>query len=154
MMPAKAATPRRTSVGGRVYHAALYLYPSAFRREFSSEMTRDFHEATEETRRAGRRRDLLTLWLGLGADLARTIVVQWLRTGLPFLLLCSTAGAIATASVAANVLPRALFAVPEAAHDRDVMMLLLLTCVVLAVIVATILFTFWFSRPMFRRHRR
>jgi hypothetical protein len=34
------------------------------------------------------------------------------------------------------------------------MTLLLLTCVVLLVIVATILFTFWFSRPMFRRHRR
>jgi hypothetical protein len=154
MMPPKAATPRRTSVCGRVYRAALYLYPSAFRREFSSEMTRDFHEATEETRSAGHRRDLLALWVSMGTDLARTIVVQWLRTGLPVLLLCSTAGAIAAASVAANVLPHAPFAVPEAAHDRDLMMIVLLTCVVLAVIVATILFTFWFSRPMFRRHRR
>jgi hypothetical protein len=141
-------------VSKRLYRAALYLYPGAFRREFSSEMTRDFHEATEETRRAGTRRDLLALWACIGADLARTIVVQWLRTGLPVLLLCSTAGALAAASVAANVLPHAAFAVPETAHDRDVMTLLLLTCVVLAVIVATILFTFWLSRPMFRRHRR
>ena len=34
------------------------------------------------------------------------------------------------------------------------MTLMLLTGVVLLVIVATILFTFWFSRPLFRRHRR
>ena len=46
------------------------------------------------------------------------------------------------------------FAVPATAHDRDLMTLVLLTCVVLLVIVTTILFTFWFSRPVFRRHRR
>jgi predicted lysophospholipase L1 biosynthesis ABC-type transport system permease subunit len=141
-------------ISNRVYRAALYLYPAAFRREFSSEMTRDFHEATCEARRAGRRRDLLTLWAGIGADLARTIAVQWLRTGLPVLLLCSTAAALAAASVAANVLPHAPFDVPATAHDRDVMTLILLTCAVLLIIVATILFTFWFSRPLFRRHRR
>jgi predicted lysophospholipase L1 biosynthesis ABC-type transport system permease subunit len=141
-------------IANKVYRAALYLYPAAFRREFSTEMTRDFHEATREARRAGRRRDLLTLWAGIGADLARTVVVQWLRTGLPVLLLCSTAAALAAASVAANVLPRTPFDVPPAADDRDVMTLILLTCAVLLVITATILFTFWFSRPMFRRHRR
>jgi len=141
-------------VSKRIYQAALWLYPAAFRREFSSEMTRDVHDAIDETRREGRRRDLLALWACVAADLARTIVVQWLRTGLPVLLLCSAAGAIAAASVAANVLPRAVLAVPSAAHDRDVMTLILLTIVVLLVIVATILFTFWFSRPMFRRHRR
>lgn len=135
----------------KVYRAALYLYPATFRREFSSEMTRDFHEAMQE---AGQGRDRLMLWAGIGADLARTIVAQWLRTGLPVLLLCSTAAALAAASVAANVLPHTPFDVPATAHDRDVLTLVLLTCVVLLVIVATILFTFWFSRPMFRRHRR
>lgn len=70
------------------------------------------------------------------------------------LLLCSTAAALAAATIAASVLPRAPFDVPASAHDRDVMTLILLTCAVLLVIVATILFTFWFSRPMFRRHRR
>jgi hypothetical protein len=135
----------------KVYRAALYLYPATFRREFSSEMTRDFHEAMQE---AGHGRARLTLWAGIGADLARTIVVQWLRTGLPVLLVCSTAAALAAASVAANVLPHTPFDVPDTAHDRDVMMLVLLTCVVLMVIVATIVFTFWFSRPIFRRHRR
>ena len=141
-------------IANTVYRAALYLYPGAFRREFSTEMTRDFHEATLEARRAGRRRDLLTLWAGIGADLARTIVVEWLRTGMPVLLLCSTAAALAAAGVAANVLPHAPFDVPVTAQDRDVMTLILLTCAVLLIIVATILFTFWFSRPMFRRQRR
>jgi hypothetical protein len=138
----------------QLYRAALFLYPPAFRREFSGEMTRDFDEATDETWRAGGRRELLSLWGRIGADLARTIVIQWLRTGLPILLLCSSLGAIAAASVAANVLPREPFTVPATAHDRDVMTLILLTVVVLLVVVATILFTFWFSRPMFRRHPR
>ena len=138
----------------KLYRAALFLYPPAFRREFSSEMTRDFDEATRDTLRAGRRRDLMGLWGRFGADFARTVIVQWLRTGLPIVLLCSTLGAIVAASVAATVLPREPFAVPATAHDRDVMTLILLTGVVLLVIVATILFTFWFSRPMFRRHRR
>ena len=146
--------PRPKSVGARLYYAALFLYPSAFRREFSSEMAREFDEATEETRLAGRRRGLLALWTRIGTDLARTVVVQWMRTGLPVLFLCSMIGAIVAASVAANVLPREPFAVPAAAADRDLMTLLLLAGAVLLVIAATILFTFWFSRPLVRRHRR
>ena len=146
--------PQPKSVGARLYYAALFLYPGAFRREFSSEMARDFDEATEETRLAGRRRGLLALWTRIGTDLARTVVVQWMRTGLPVLFLCSMIGAIVAASVAANVLPREPFAVPAAAADRDLMTLLLLAGAVLLVIAATIVFTFWFSRPLLRRHRR
>jgi hypothetical protein len=138
----------------RLYRAALFLYPPAFRREFSTEMTRDFHEATEETRIVGRRRDLLALWCRIGADLAGTIVVQWLRTGLPVLLLCSIAGAIAAASVAANMVPHEALVPPAGDHDRDLMTLIMLTGVVLLVIAATILFTFWFLRPLLQRHRR
>jgi hypothetical protein len=78
----------------KVYRAALYLYPATFRREFSTEMTRDVHEAMQEV---GHGRDRLMLWAGIGADFARTIVVQWLRTGLPVLLLSSAAGALAFA---------------------------------------------------------
>ena len=141
-------------VSKRVYHAALYLYPAAFRREFSSEMTRDFDEATDETKRAGGRRDLVALWLCMSADLARTVTVQWIRTGLPILLLCSAIAAIAAASVAANLVPHAPVVIPAAADDRDLMTLILLTGVVMVVIAATILFTFWFSRPLLRRHQR
>jgi hypothetical protein len=150
----RTVPPRVAAVGARLYAAALFLYPPAFRREFSSEMARDFSEATEDTRQAGRRSELLALWARVGADLASTIVVQWIRTGLPVLVVCSIAGAVVAASVAANVLPRTPFTVPAATADRDLMTLILLTGVVLLVIVATILFTFWFSRPLFRRHRR
>ena len=48
----------------KLYRAALYLYPAAFRREFSSEMTRDFQEATRE---AGPGRARLMVWAGIGA---------------------------------------------------------------------------------------
>ncbi|HET6956107.1 MAG TPA: hypothetical protein VFI56_05980 [Vicinamibacterales bacterium] len=150
----RSARPHLASVGSRLYAAALFLYPPGFRREFSSEMARDFTEATEDTRRAGRQSDLLALWARVGADLATTIVVQWIRTGLPILAACSIAGAVVAASVAANVLPRAPVTVPAATADRDLMTLILLTGVVLVVIVATILFTFWFSRPLLRRNRR
>jgi len=153
-MRVKTVPARFAAAGARLYSAALFLYPPAFRREFSSEMARDFSEATEDTRLAGRRSGLLALWARVGADLARTVVVQWLRTGLPVLVVCSIAGAVVAASVAANVLPRAPFAVPAATTDRDLMTLIVMAGVVLLVIVATILFTFWFSRPLLRRHRR
>ena len=146
--------PCLKNIGARLYYAALFLCPPAFRREFSSEMTRDFHEATREAGRAGRRRDLLALWAGIGADLARTLVVQWLRTGAPVLVIGSVASAIAATRVATNVLLREPLPVPASAHDRDLMTLMLLTGTVLAIIVATIVFTFWFSRPLFGRHRR
>jgi hypothetical protein len=137
-----------------MYRAALLLYPPAFRREFSSEMARDFDQATEETRLGGRRGDLLALWTTTATDLARTLIVQWLRTGFPVLVFCSAAGTIAAASVARNVLLREPFPVPAAAADRDMLTLLILTSAVLLVIAATIVFTFWFSRPIHRRHRR
>jgi len=153
-MPGHAVMPRLKHPGARLYYAALFLCPPAFRREFSCEMARDVDDAAEDTRLEGRARGRLTLWTGISADLARTVVVQWLRTGLPILSLCSLAAAVAAATVAANMLPREPFLVPAAAHDRDLMTLILLTGAVLLVIVATILFTFWFSRPLLQRHRR
>jgi hypothetical protein len=146
--------PRLKYAGARLYHAVLFLYPPAFRRQFSSEMARDLDEAIEEAGGAGRPRDLLALWTRVGADFATSVVVQWLRTGLPVLFLCSIISAIVAASVAANVLPRQAFAMPATAADRDLMTLIVLAGVVLLVIAATILFTFWFSRPLLRRHRR
>jgi hypothetical protein len=146
--------PRPKNAGARLYYAALFLCPPAFRREFSSEMARDFDEAAEEARLAGRWRDPLAFWTRISADLARTVIVQWFRTGLPVLLLCSMVGAIVAASVAAKVLPREPFAVPAAAADRDVMTLIVLAGAVLLVIAATIVFTFWSSRSLRQRHRR
>jgi len=144
--------PRPRGIGARVYRAALFLCPPAFRREFSTEMARDVDDAAEDMRSAGGAAALL-LWIGIAADLAATVVVQWLRTGWPVLAACSLAGAIAATRVAANMLLHEPLPVPASAHDRDLMTLLLLTGTVLLVIVATIVFTFWFCHPVRRRHR-
>ena len=152
-MTAADGRPRLSCVGARAYYAALFLCPPAFRRAFAADMARDVDDAAADIRSAGAFAALV-LWAGIAADLAVTVLVQWLRTGWPVLAACSIAGAIAATRVAANMLLREPLPVPANARDRDMMTLMLLTGTVLLVIVATILFTFWFSRPMFRRHRR
>jgi hypothetical protein len=152
-MAVNAGRPRFRGIGARVYYAALFLCPPAFRREFSSEMARDVDDAAEDMRSAGGAAALM-LWIGIAADLASTVVVQWLRTGWPVLATCSIAGAIAATRVAASMLPHEPLPVPASVHDRDLMTLMLLTGTVLLVIVSTIVFTFWFSRPTPRRRRR
>jgi hypothetical protein len=152
-MTANAGRPRLRCFGARVYHAALFLCPPAFRREFSAEMARDVDDAAEDMRSAGGIA-VLMLWIGITSDLASTVVVQWLRSGWPLLAACSIAGAMAATRVAANMLLHEPLPVPASAHDRDLMTLMLLTGTVLLVIVATIVFTFWFSRPLPRRRRR
>jgi hypothetical protein len=153
-MAVNAGRPRLRGIGARVYYAALFLCPPSFRREFSTEMARDVDEQAADARRSGGAGARLVLWACLGADLASTVVVQWLRTGAPVLAIASVAGAIAATRVAANMLPHEPLPVPASAHDRDLMTLMLLTGTVLLVIVATIVFTFWFSHPLPRRRRR
>ena len=152
-MTGNAGRPRLRGLGARVYYAALFLCPPAFRREFSAEMARDVEDAADDMRSAGAAAALM-LWIGITADLASTVVVQWLRSGWPVLATCSIAGAIAATRVAANMLLQEPLPVPASAHDRDLMTLMLLTGTVLLVIVATIVFTFWFSRPLTRRRMR
>jgi hypothetical protein len=153
-MTVRSGRPHLRGIGARVYYAALFLCPPAFRREFSSEMARDVDEQAEDARRSGDAGARFVLWARMGADLASTVVVQWLRTGAPVLAIGSVAGAIAATRVAASMLPHEPLPVPASAHDRDLMTLMLLTGTVLLVIVSTIVFTFWFSRPVPRRRRR
>jgi hypothetical protein len=153
-MAATPVRPRLTSAGARIYYAAIFLCPPAFRREFSAEMARDVDAQVEEVRRSGGAVDRAVLCARLSADLAVTLIVQWLRSGFPALAACALAAAFAATQVAASMLPHAALPVPLTAHDRDVMTLMLLTGTVLLVIVATIVFTFWFSRPAPRRRRR
>jgi hypothetical protein len=153
-MAVNAGRPHLRGIGARVYYAALFLCPPAFRREFSTEMARDVDEQAADARRRGGAGTRLVLWACLGADLASTVIVQWLRTGAPVLVIGSVAGAIAATRVAVHLLPHEPLPVPASAHDRDLMTLMLLTGAVLLVIVSTIVFTFWFSRPVPRRRRR
>jgi hypothetical protein len=146
--------PRLRHAAAKAYYAATFLCPPAFRREFSAEMAQDVDEAIEETRLEGQPHALVALWSEIASDLARTVALQWLRTGLPILLPCALLSAVVATTVAAQVLRHDGLALPAAAADRDLMTLIVLTGVVLLVIVSTILFTFWFSRPLLRRHRR
>ena len=77
------------SLDSRLYRAALFLYPPAFRREFSSEMILDFNEARDETQQAGDGRGLWAFRADISADLVSTVVLQWMRTGWPVIVLLS-----------------------------------------------------------------
>jgi hypothetical protein len=130
----------------RLYRAALRLCPGEFRREHGDEMACDFTDARGEAATAGGSA-VRTLRLLMGIDLARTIVVQWLRTGLPAIacaaVFVSLSLAAAVAAVARGV-SRRLTAV---AGDVDTLGVILLAAVAVLVIVATIVFNQWAHRP-------
>jgi hypothetical protein len=146
--------PLLKSSAARLYFAALYLSPPAFRREFSLEMARDVEEAIADARGRGGWRTLPAFAALIVTDLTRTLVVQWLRTGLPILFLLSAVAATTAVAVAGRVLPRALFPVPAPDVDRDLILLFVLIGGVLFIVATTILFSFWFSRPLLRRPPR
>jgi hypothetical protein len=84
------------------YRALLHLYPSAFRLEFGNEIAADFDDATEEAWRAHGWPGVLPVWLFVGADLARAVLVQWYRTGLPALVVLSASWSTMMFSILAH----------------------------------------------------
>jgi hypothetical protein len=140
-----------TSVDARLYRAGLRLCPGEFRREHGEEMAGDFDEARGEAASIGTTA-VWTLRLLMGVDLSRTIVVQWLRTGLPAIgcvaLTCSLALTAGLASVARRITVR----IPVDAIDADTVGVVLLAAIAVMVIVMTIVFNLWVHRP--RRARR
>ena len=145
--------PRRKSIGGTLYSSALFLCPPAFRRQFAEEMARDVDETIEEARRAGRPA-LPALWIGIGFDLMKTVIVQWLRVRPAVLFLCSLAAAIVASSGGPRIPPHGRIGPPAAAAAPDLLALIILACAALLIVAATIVFTVWLSRPLLRRHRR
>ena len=132
-------------MGTRLYRAALYLYPPRFRREFGAEMAADFEDA---------RRDGLGCWQ-FGADLIGSLVVQWLRTGLPVVIVLAMAWPIVLLSAVARYWRPVFFQLPPRSQDEDVIALVMLVTVVLFIVVATVMFTLCFAiRPIRRRRRR
>ena len=141
------------SLDTRCYQAALYLCPPAFRREFSQEIVRVFHEARCDTQRANPRGGLCAFWARMIADLAVTVVRQWLRTAWPFVVVISAVYPLMAASAIAKFWRRAPAVLPLVSADADVILLTLLAAVVIVVIAATIVFTLWFMRPLLYRRR-
>jgi hypothetical protein len=142
------------SLDARCYRAALFLCPPSFRQEFSEEILRVFEEARQEARLAARGSGLWAFRAGMSADLASTIVRQWLRTGWPIMAPLAMLYPLAASSALATLWRRIPFHIPRGAADSDVLMLELLAAVVLLIVAATIILTLWFTRPLLYRHRR
>ncbi len=141
-MPAGTAT----ALDARLYRAVLRLCPAPFRREHGDEMACDFEEACREGATAARRA-LWTVRFHLGVDLARTIVVQWLRTRLPAIGCAAlTISLVLTTGLAAvtQIVTARIRAHPE---PPEPVALVLLAAVAVLVIVTTIVFNLWVQRP-------
>ena len=136
----------------RLYQAALYLYPPAFREEFAPEMMRDFNEARDEAIQDGTK-GILGLWARTGADTMATIASQWMKSGLPVIGLISALGPLLAAVGAAWFWPWQRMAVPANHPQFDIIVLEVFVTTVLFVVVATVLLTFWFTRQMLSRGR-
>jgi hypothetical protein len=142
------------SLDARCYHAALFLCPPAFRREFAQEILLVFDEARQEARLAAPQYGLWSFRARMAVDLAATIVRQWFRTGLPILAPLAILYPLAASSALATLWRRMPFHMPRGTADSDVLMLELLAAVVLLIVAATIILTLWFTRPLLYRHRR
>ena len=145
------------AIGMHVYQALLLLYPSAFRLEFGGEMASDFDEATGDAWRHRRWIGVWAFWALVGADLARTVVVQWLRTGLPALILLSGMWSTMMCTlIAKQFVPRspAVALIPPKSPNDEVLILLIGAAVLVVVIAATILVTGWFWMLVLKRKRR
>lgn len=143
----------RPTLARRIYGAALYLYPPAFRREFGPEMLRDFDEAlAERWGRRGRRSLFLT---HIGTDLARSAAWQWLRSGLPAIAVLSAGATLLSIAMMSHVWPRQTseMVLPSSPADRELLGLLILAILAILLIATTIVLTIW-ATPIRRVHRR
>lgn len=138
----------------RIYRAAMWLYPPAFRREFSPQMVHDFENARQDPEITGSAHGLWALRARMIVDLARTVVLQWFRSGWPVILGVSMVGPLLAVAALASLWRRAHFVLPTGTPDADVIALVLLAATLVIVIAATIILTLWFAHPLTRRHRR
>ena len=140
------------SFEARLYRAALRLCPGEFRRDHGDEMACDFDDARGETAHGG----AAAFWrwrLAVAFDLARTIAVQWLRTGLPAIACVSAAVSL---TLVASLASMARWLGDRMAADREPsegVAFVLLSAVALLVIVATIVFNLWAHRSRLARRR-
>jgi hypothetical protein len=142
----------RPSVADVLYRAVLRLYPARFQEDFASDMALDFAEASDDAWRERRWAGLIGVWCRASADVLRSLTLQWMRTHLPLISVLSIGIALSTAALAQTIAPKGPFFVNVQPHDRDLVVLILITACVLLVIASTIVFTLWFLRPLLYRH--
>ena len=140
------ADDSRMPLDARLYRMGLRLCPGEFQADHAAEMACDFDDARSEAAASGTR----AVWvfrLLVGADLARTLVVQWMRTGLP---LIACVAVFVTLLLANAVASAARFVTVRMRVERlpsDAVGVILLSSVAVMVIVATIVFNHWVHRP-------
>lgn len=137
-----------------MYRLLVWAYPPSFRRQFAFEMACDFDEATCEAWRDGRWLAVLPLWMRLGHDFTWTMVVQWLRYGLPVVPVLSALGTTMFVLAAVSALWRPLQARAVVPMDNDLMLLLFLATTVILIAAAVITFTVCFCLLVRRRTAR
>jgi hypothetical protein len=131
----------------RLYRALLYLYPGAFRTEFGGEMACDFEDATLEAWTTRGWTGVLAVWTIVARDLIVTIPLQWLRNGMPAVIVLSAAW---TTSFLILIGQERVwrhdmsFLTPPRTADQDMHILLLGSAVVFVLIVAIVIVTSWF----------
>jgi hypothetical protein len=133
------------SFEARLYRAALRLCPPEFHREHGDEMASDFDEARSEASAGGSAS--WTLRAVMGVDLARTIVVQWWRTGLPVIGLVAGCCSLLLAAGVASVARRLTMRIRADVDTSEMVGLVLLIAVAVMVIVTTIVFNLCLYRP-------
>jgi hypothetical protein len=134
------------SFDARLYRAALRLCPSEFRRDHGDEMACDFDEARCEVASTGAKA-VWTLRFAMGVDLARTLVVQWVRTGLPVIACVALGCSLLVIVGLASAVRHLTFRLPTEGVDAESIGVVLLAAVVVMVIVVTIVFNLWVHRP-------
>ena len=140
------------TLDGRLYRAALSLYPAVFRHDHADEMARDFDEARHEAAADGGR----ALWLLrclMAIDLVRTLAVQWVRTGLPVIALASVVAPLAIAEGLATVARRATVQIPNGLEDEEAVIVIFLAVIAVVLIEMTILLSLWVGRLTQPRRR-
>jgi hypothetical protein len=130
---------------GRLYRAALSLFPAAFRRDHGDEMARDFDEARREAAGSGR-----AVWLlrcGMALDFVRALAVQWVRTGLPVIALTSILLSLLIAGgLAAVVRSVSSIRIPAGIEHDDMVIVLFMVQISIVLIAMTILISLWVGR--------
>jgi hypothetical protein len=144
---------RHGSVERSLYQLGIACCPPAFRREYGTEMLRDFDAARRDSTSDGEPTGLWTWRVAVSLDLARTIATQWMRSGWPVFVALSMLAPLLLVGGLANLLQHTSFQLPTNTPDAESIGLVLMATVVLVVIATTILFTAWFAASARRRSK-
>jgi hypothetical protein len=140
------------AIGLALYKALLGLYPPAFRREFASDMIQDFEEASYETWASGGWQGLSSFAFITGMDVARGVLMQWLRSGRAIVMGLAFAITGACAAVIGTLDLRVRYVIQPSSPERDGVFVLILVTTVVVIIAATVIFSLIFVRPALTRH--